>query len=361
MQTGTVKNIIRYFFISANILASTLLIASAYSDRIAPERTLFFSYLGLVFPFICLLNAAFIVYWAFIGRWKCLAIGIAAFAICWNPVTSYFPFHLHKDVPEENLIKLLTYNVMGFAYMSGDKDAPDNIIRYIADSDADIVCLQEYFVNERNEEKINKELKMYPYKSIIRLKNFGSGMAVYSKYPITESRRIKYESRDNGSSIHTLTIGDKRLTLVNNHLESFKLTSKDRLRYLDFLKGARPETFDSLRSTIQQKLGPAFLIRARQARAVAEEIKESKNDYILVCGDFNDTPISYAHRQVQGELLDAFAESGLGLGITYNLNYFWFRIDNILHSPNMKSYRCTVDHVDYSDHYPLWCYLSLQP
>ena len=28
--------------------------------------------------------------------------------------------------------------------------------------------------------------------------------------------------------------------------------------------------------------------------------------------------------------MDAFAESGRGMGITYNQNFFWFRIDNIL-------------------------------
>jgi endonuclease/exonuclease/phosphatase (EEP) superfamily protein YafD len=149
--------------------------------------------------------------------------------------------------------------------------------------------------------------------------------------------------------------------LINNHLESFKLTSKDKVRYLDFIKGAGPETFGGLRATIQQKLGPAFLIRAGQARAVAEEIKQSRGDYLLVCGDFNDTPVSYAHRVVQGDLLDAFAESGCGPGITYNLNYFWFRIDHILYSSNMEAFQCTVDPVRYSDHYPVWCYLRLRP
>ena len=103
-----------------------------------------------------------------------------------------------------------------------------------------------------------------------------------------------------------------------------------------------------------------FKIRARQADAVAEEISKAKGDYILVCGDFNDTPISYAHRTVQGPLVDSFAESGQGMGITYNQNMFWFRIDNILHSKNMKSMNCTIDKVRYSDHYPLWCYLSLE-
>ena len=93
---------------------------------------------------------------------------------------------------------------------------------------------------------------------------------------------------------------------------------------------------------------------------MAQEIKDSKDEYVLVCGDFNDTPISYAHHTVQGKLIDSFSESGRGMGITYNRNFFYFRIDNILHSSNMKSYNCTIDKLRYSDHYPLWCYLELK-
>ena len=142
--------------------------------------------------------------------------------------------------------------------------------------------------------------------------------------------------------------------------ESFKLTMEDRTRYSSLIKSFSSDGLDDLKGAFEQKLGPAFRIRAKQAEAVSEEIKNAKGDYVLVCGDFNDTPISYAHRTIQGDLTDAFAESGRGMGITYNQNFFWFRIDNILHSPNMTSMNCSVDKVAYSDHYPLWCYLKLE-
>ena len=82
--------------------------------------------------------------------------------------------------------------------------------------------------------------------------------------------------------------------------------------------------------------------------------------HILIMGDFNDTPISYAHHTIGKGLTDAFSASGRGMGISYNENFFWFRIDHILCSPNIKPYNCTVEHVDYSDHYPMWCYLQLE-
>jgi endonuclease/exonuclease/phosphatase family metal-dependent hydrolase len=362
--TKIAKHVFQYFVVTANILAALLLVASAYSDRVPPETSMTFSYLGLIFPFICLLNLLFFIYWLFMRKGVFMLIGLVTLVLCWNPVSSYFPVHFQTPVPEENVIKVLTYNVMSFAYTDHTKEKPNKIVQYIAESGADIVCMQEYLVFARGEnrltaKKLDKALSMYPYSSVVKQKTLEYGVAVYSKYPIITSRKIKYPSKYNGSAIFSLDVNGKTLTLINNHLESFKLTMEDKGRYSDFVTGAGLETFDGLRGTIQQKLGPAFLIRAKQARVVADEISNNKSDYLLVCGDFNDTPISYAHRKIQGSLLDAFAETGNGPGTTYNQNYFWFRIDKILHSANMEAYNCTVDKVKYSDHYPVWCYLRL--
>lgn len=358
-----VKYIFQYFFVTANILSAILFIIAAYSDYISPSRGLVFPYLGLVFPFICLINVFFLAYWIALRKWKFLLIGLVAFLVCWQSVRSYFPFHFRKEIKTEEMIKVLTYNVMAFATKDNTPESPNPILQYIANSDADIVCMQEYYTFKSSkrltQEKIEKALGMYPYRKVIDLQGAGWGVAVYSKFPITRSRLIRYKSKTNGSSIHELDINGKKLTLINNHLESFKLTMEDKTRYSDFLKGMGPETFDNLRGTIQQKLGPAYLARAKQAEVVAREIANAKTDYILVCGDFNDTPISYAHRTILGPLKDAFAESGRGPGITYNQNYFWFRIDHIMHSRNMEAFNCTVDKVRYSDHYPVWCYIKL--
>jgi endonuclease/exonuclease/phosphatase family metal-dependent hydrolase len=256
---------------------------------------------------------------------------------------------------------------MGFAYKNHTADSPNRIIEYIADSGADIVCIQEYSVSKGGgnltAKRLNRALKMYPFRSVIELnsnKYQSIGIALFSKYPIEHSRRIKYKSAFNGSAIHEINIKGKKITLVNNHLESFKLTMEDRSKYSQIIGNLGSEALVELKGTLQQKLGTAFQIRAGQAESVAKEVKEANGEYVLVCGDFNDTPISYAHRTIQGDLIDAFSESGRGLGISYNQNKFWFRIDNILHSSNIKSYRCTVDKVRYSDHYPMWCYITLE-
>lgn len=366
-QLKTLKLLMQAILVVANILLVLLFIASAYSDRISPESTILFSYLGLGFPVFCFLNLCFIIYWLFLWKWKFILISLFSFLICWGPVKRFFPFHSRvENIPKENVLKVLTYNVMGFGYKNHTDIAPNKIVKYIANSGADIVCLQEYAVSQSekllNSEKLYKALSMYPYHEVIPLKMSGIvqyGIAVYSKYPITNSRRIKYDSSFNASAIHEINVNGKKLTLINNHLESFKLTTEDRSRYSAFIKNLSSDTFDEVKGALGQKLGPAFRLRAKQAESVAAEIEKVKSDYLLVCGDFNDTPLSYAHRTIQGSLIDSFAESGRGVGVTYNRNFFWFRIDNILHSANMKSMNCTVDKVYYSDHYPVWCYVQM--
>ena len=357
------SRIIGYALVLLNVCAALTLIAAAFSDTVSPERVIVFAYLGLAYPFICAINIGFLLYWIFSKRWF-MFISLFAFLVCWQPTRHYFPFHRKASVPDSGVIKVLTYNVMGFAHADHTESAPNRIVKYIAESHADIVCIQEYFVAKAGDkltaQKLNAALRMYPYASVIKIKNHEWGLAVYSKYPILQARRIEYPSIHNGSSIHKISINGKTLTVINNHLESFKLTSEDKSRYSEFISGTAPENFAGLRGTMHQKLGSAFRIRARQAQIIAEEVRRAHSDYILVCGDFNDTPISYAHRTIKGPFLqDAYADAGWGPGATYNQNYFRFRIDHILHSPNMEAINCTVDKVRFSDHYPVWCYLKL--
>jgi len=362
----SLRILLRILFISVNILFLVLLIGAAYSDFISPDKSLVMAYLGLGFPIFFTINIFYAIYWLITRDWKLFFCCLFVFVVTWGPIRRYYPFHLKQEVPE-NAIKVLTYNVMNFAWKPHTAESPNRIIEYIAKSDADIVCLQEYMVafsrKELTSAAVTRALDMYPYRSVIEIKknrNSLSGLALFSKYPIKRSRKINYDTQYNGSAIHELDVNGKKLVVVNNHLESFKLTAKDRSKYSSLIKSFDSETLNEIRGTFQQKLGPAFLLRAKQARKVAEEIKKIETDYLIVCGDFNDTPLSYAHRVIQGDLTDAFVASGRGMGSTYNQNLFLFRIDNILHSPNISSYNCTVERVKYSDHYPMWTFLELK-
>ncbi|GAB6123427.1 hypothetical protein JCM30204_45770 [Dysgonomonas termitidis] len=278
-----------------------------------------------------------------------------------------------KDIPK-NSIKVLTYNVRGFNWLTGNKARNNPILDYVTQSNADIVCFQEFAVSTKKSngsiisvQELNEIMKDYPYRSITELgktgkakKSYIYGIACYSKFPITESIKVPIQSTYNGSVIHKLEIDRRTVTLVVNHLESNRLTTEDKKLYKDFLKTRDRESFDEMASTLQDRLGAAYQIRESQVNLIRSFMDKQDAKATIVCGDFNDTPISYAYRTMKGDLVDSYANSGFGQGITYHENYFWVRIDFILHSRAFESYNCTVDKVKYSDHYPVWTYLAFK-
>ena len=109
-----------------------------------------------------------------------------------------------------------------------------------------------------------------------------------------------------------------------------------------------------------KKMQAAVLKREEQAIVLAEHIKSSPHK-VIVCGDLNDPPASYSYHKISCKLKDSFRESGKGSGKTYHhSSYPDFRIDNIFHSKELKSFGHTVStEIEISDHYPIFCYISL--
>ncbi len=356
-----------FFF---NIIAIIFLFLSAYSDRISPEKTVIFSFLGMGFPFILIINLFFLVWWLIVWNWKRLLTCILSLLLCYGAINAYFPFHFRtKDIPE-NCIKVLTYNVMAFEHcLPHTEKKPNPIVQFIKDSGADIVCIQEHRVQKNKqhltEEMLDNALKNYPYHRFITTENKETGwgifgLSVYSKFPIKSAQRIPIDSRYNGAFVAEIDVNGKMLTLINCHLETNNLSGEDRKEYYEFTKEFDSKKIDAVAEKTIKKLKPAFKARAVQANVVREVIRQNTNPYIIVCGDFNDTPVSYARRTIKGDLKDAYAETGRGPGITYNRNRFYFRIDYIFHNENIRAYNCTVGDSKESDHYPVWTWLELK-
>lgn len=362
-----------YLVLIPNIIVVLLLFFSVLAWWISPVKTNLFAYLGLGFVFILIANILFVVFWLVFLKWRYALVSLVSLLLCSSPVLTYFPIHRKaKNVPEES-VKVLSYNIRGFSWYNYKKETQNPILSYIKESDADIICLQEFLLIENSKsitrKKVERAFKDYPYRSYVRLKSiynsdkFLYGLACFSKYPILSTTQVPIESRDNaGSVVYKIKVGDKVISVFNNHLESNRLTSEDRKLYENLFSANtndRP-SIDDIALNLRTKLGSAYVKRAVQADTLRAWIKRQESDGVIVCGDFNDTPISYTYKTVKGDLQDSFANTGFGAGITYNENHFWFRIDYILHSSNIKSYNCTVDKVMYSDHYPVFTYLKLE-
>jgi endonuclease/exonuclease/phosphatase (EEP) superfamily protein YafD len=354
-----VGSLIRWVLFTLNILVAIGFLISAYSPYISPVRHPLWACAGLFFPFLLLANFLCLLAWICI-KWQYALFPLLVFIIGWDSVWTYCPLGTEKEPEGGEVIKLLTYNTRDIA--SGkdyDKEQGNPVLNYLKESDADIICLQEFASNWKvNQKEIDRALATYPYHRMVRVKG-GSGLSCYSRYPILSAQCLDYSSKFNGSVLYRLKLGKDTLLLLNNHLESNKLDAHDKVVYNDILKSPREENVKNGGRYLLHKLAEAVSIRAPQADSVAHAIAGNRTRYMLVCGDFNDSPISYAHRVIGQGLNDVYAEAASGPGFTYNENHFYFRIDHIFASDGFRVLKCKVDRsIKASDHYPVWCLLE---
>lgn len=363
----------KYIIFATNVVAIVLLLLSTRAQTIPPSQWVIVSLLGMGFPILLFINIIYLLFWTIFLQWKYILVSLIGIACCWGSISTYIPVHTPTEQLPEGCLKFMTYNVRGFNWLTGDTARTNPILTYIANSGADIICMQEFAVEERKRKdkiislaEFDDIMEAYPYRTVIRLGNTDDstiyGLACYSKYPIMRVARVPIESDFNGSAMYEIKIGWKTITIVNNHLESNHITEEDKVLYKELVVNRSREKLDEVAQNMVQRLDVAFKAREIQANTIASAIAKQREESnaIVICGDFNDPPISYAYRTIRGKMADSFAENGRGMGITYHENGFLFRIDYIMHTRNIYSYNSYVDRVKYSDHYPLYSYLYVR-
>lgn len=357
-----IHRLLHSVLLTVNVGVVLLLLVTGFAYKLNPASSPILSLLCYAFPLVALVNVAFLFYWLL--RFKLwLLISLAGLLLTIGSCRTWFPINTTTTVEHQKTVKIMTFNVMYFDFVNdSETNGLHPIIDYIAQSDADIVCLQEVgtdFLNTRlKEKKTKKALKAYRY--VLSGSSEGRYSVVcLSRYPVISRRRIDYESQSNSSYRYDFRIDDKTVTVINNHLESNKLNSKEKTNYTNLItNGGESEDLTKVAELIGSKVGSATSIRASQARAVAEEVRACMNP-VIICGDFNDVPGSYVYHTLADGLSDAWVERGMGWGNTFHENLFLFRIDYILHSPSLKTVEVKVDKVKISDHYPLIATLQL--
>lgn len=342
----SIGRIMRLCLLGGNILVSLGFLCCSYSPYISPVEHSIWACSGLLFPFFFLLNLAFLLLWLIARRWFAMLPLLTLF-VCWNATWTYCPINKPME-SQKRTLKLLTYNVFNFS------EGKDSILAYLNKSEADVICLQECTLDKQ----VKTALSSYPYYKHLALAG-ENGIACFSRFPILSAERISYESLNNGSMLYRLKVENDTLLVINNHLESNKLNSEDKEIYNHLLKSPNQQNVEEGGKLLLHKLADAVKIRAVQADSIAAFISWNSSPFMLVCGDFNDSPISYAHRVIGQGLQDAYAEGGSGLGISYNRDHFYFRIDHIFAGSAFRVLHCKVDRsIIASDHYPVWCILE---
>ena len=363
------KTILKLVLLASNCVAFFLMLLTLIGTVLNPATFVFPAYFALVYPIIILVNIGFVIFWLLARKWYfLLSLSILLFSS--SRMNETFPVHIGKTEPVRTLnsIHILTYNTMvSGKLVKHTRKKPNKVIQYILDSNADIVCLQEFTISSNKEYITNADImrifSKYPYKHIQYKQREGlklSGVATFSKFPIVNKQEIEYPSRYNLSIFSDIDIHGKTVRVINNHLESNKLTQNDRNMPLILRDKFDTENLTGITRHFSRKLGVAYKLRGVQADAVAKVIAESPYTAI-VCGDLNDVPVSYAYTKIKGKLNDAFVETGTGLGWTYYQRFYRFRIDYVFYDPTIFiPIEYTADKVNYSDHFPVLCELGIK-
>ena len=353
------KTIPLLFFIAINLLMIVAMNFCAHTSWLPPQDFSKWSYWGLMFPVFLAINVLFVLFWL-IFKWKLILLPLAGMALCANSVRAYFPINFPSEPPAGS-IKVLSYNVMAFGNDESTSWNENPIMRYLLGSEADIICLQEA-KKRLVDDAMDSISSIYPY-SHYQLEN-DNYVAFLSKFPIVSVKKIEYPSATNHSYAYEILVKEDTLLVINNHLESYKLTTEDTDDYKSILQNYKhPEQNDSETKylSLTEKIANHDSIRGLQADSVAAYVERNQGRYIVLCGDLNATPISYIHYRLTNYLDDAYTRCGNGPGISYNKNRMYFRIDHILVSPNIKAYGTKVDNsIKHSDHYPISCFVKLE-
>jgi len=333
-----------------NSICLLLLLFSYLSPYVSPKFFWPISFFGLLFPVFYIVNILFLIYWI-IGLKKQLWANIIILLIGIQYIGFFFGTQ-PKKTENTDSVKVLSYNVRLFnRYGWIEKlDIKSEIVAFLKNEKADILCIQEFYTPDEIP-TLN-----YQHKHIgLQSKKNQWHMAIYSNFPQIKKSTvsIKGERMNNTCIYSDLIVDTDTIRVYNIHLASNWFKNSDYY----FVQNPKKENFKKGIKGIVERMKSSYKKRAEESQAIKEHIQSSPYPIIL-CGDFNDTPLSYAYNTISENLKDAFKESGKGIGQSF-IKIPALRIDYILHNESFESYNYIRHKQKLSDHYAVSCEVEI--
>ncbi len=358
----------KLMFLIAVVMAVGMLmgIRAGVSD---PREHMIIAFFGLAYPFFLLANVLILGYWLVRTKWAIAALTVVLIGYGGHTLLATFGFfgakgELQKE--DQSIIRLMTYNVHNFTPY-GEKmslSIKDKMLNVVAEQKPDVICFQEFYTREKGSYDIIDSLKQllnvkyYYFVPSQQSEREAIGMAIFSRFPIKNTGRIKFMGVTGNESIYVdLNIQNKAVRIYNVHLQSISFEKED-YTYLDQVtKEMDPKISSSKR--IARMLKYAFKKRSEQVDVMKDHMRNCETPYV-VAGDFNDTPASYVVTKMTDSLNNAFIKKGQGLGKTYNGKFPNFQIDYIATTKDIDVVNYQIIEAKLSDHFPVRSDLRLK-
>ena len=361
---GAISSIVHYVFMTIAVLASVAMLLAAYGGHISPDTFALPSLATLALPIATVCAAAVLLFLLIFRQWQASAVLGVCLAISLPQILRVMPNNVfsHKlaEGDAERCVKVMSFNVIGFEYRNEYYHERCEPIEYILKEDADVVCIQEgeldYTLDQIASikgETLKKLRSAYPYQTK-SLRNVG----LLSKVPFKEVSQKFFRGSNHGFMAHyRLKIKGKEVDLLNVHLESIGLSDDDKDLYREYTQPTnikeKMRQLKEVKHGMLSKLAHAYRRRANQAQELRDTL-DRLGENVILCGDFNDTPASWAYLTVLGDdMHDTYRERALGYLHTYHENRFWFHIDHILYRGQMQAHSYKRPKLILSDHYPV--------
>lgn len=332
-----------------------------------PEKYWYLSLINLGAFYLLLVLLGFLIFWIYTKPVFSL-LSVVSILICWTPVQHLFQLRFSGFLPlqkENGNVRIMSWNVEHFEIgnkKQGIKNKTE-MLNLIRNYNPDIAFFQEmvgsdYHSTAQNyipdfKDTLHFKDYHFTYNSKLDYDNeHHFGLIIFSKYPIINKQDVSYPPHDYNSTFQyaDILLNKDTVRVFNIHLQSLKF-DKDNRNYLEQPGISGEKNIQNSRSIIV-KLKKGYLLRAIQSNRIKEAIEKSPYP-VIVCGDFNDVPNSYAYYTIGKNLHNVFYEKGSGTGRTFSGISPTLRIDHIFVDQQFKVNHFLRISKKLSDHYPL--------
>lgn len=347
-----------------NLIGAICLALANYSYAFEPNSNTAGYLWGMAYPLFLVTNFIFLLYWMYLRKFHFL-LSAVIILLGYSNVKNLVAINFSNQSKEESSLSVMSFNVRLFNQYNWieNHETKNNIFKHIEEKKPDVLAIQEFFESTKNPKENIKRLKALGYRYYVREPNRKHsrktdffGLIIFSKFKIQDNGiAFKRENKDKSISYYAdIKVNDKIIRVYNTHLNSLGFKSEDYEFVENIGNNSEQEAIRKSKNILSK-----IMIAARKRQVEVEAIKQHIDSCphpVILLGDFNEPPYSYAYPQFTSKLKDPFQKFGFGLGTTFDgiATVPGLRLDYVLHSEELVSTGFNSGPKNLSDHRPLY-------